>query len=340
MLTNKKFLQIGLGSMGKRRIRNLLFNGLNKEQIFGLDTSPERRQEALAKYGVKTYSDFNQCLTEINPDVFLISPPPESHRQYFLHAAKNKKHFFVEHTTTNNGYPELFSLLNGSFVAAPSCSWRFSLTIQKIKDLINREKVIGEILSFQYHLGQHLPDWHPWEDYRQVYFSKKETGACREMFTFELIWLLDLLQSYPQKITGFKAKVSDLDMTADDFYSANIKFQNGVIGSMVIEVLSRAPFRTLRLIGSEGVLEWEWQNYEIKLYQTNYKKWRTISLPIGKIEPGYIVGEEMYQTEIKTFLEAISGKTKYPFTFQENQKILNIIFALEKGEQAGRAIYF
>ena len=340
MISNKTFLQIGLGSMGKRRIRNLLFNGIKKEQIIGVDTSQDRCQEAYKKYGVKTYLDFNQSLKENNPDAFLISLPPELHSQYFLHAAKNKKHFFVEHTTTNDGYSELFSLLDdNNFVAAPSCSWRFSNVIYKMKDLINKEQAIGKVLSFNYHLGQYLPDWHPWEDYRQVYFSKKETGACREMFTFELIWLLDILQSYPKKIIGIKDKLSDLDMTADDFYSANIKLQNGITGNITIDVISRVPFRTLRIIGSEGVLEWEWQDYQIKIYNANDKKWRNVKIPTGNIEANYIVGEEMYQEEIKSFLDAISGKKKYPFDFKENNKILNVIFSLEKGEEENKAIF-
>ena len=46
----------------------------------------------------------------------------------------------------------------------------------------------------------------------------------------------------------------------------------------------------------------------------------------------------MYQEEIRVFLDAILKKTEYPFTFQENQKILNVIFALEKSEQTNRII--
>ena len=44
-----KFLIIGLGSMGKRRIRNLQYLGYSK--IFGFDLNEDRRQEAVNKYG-------------------------------------------------------------------------------------------------------------------------------------------------------------------------------------------------------------------------------------------------------------------------------------------------
>ena len=56
MNTNKlKFLVVGLGSMGKRRIRNLLYNKEN--QIIGYDILPKRRSEAKLKYGIKVIDE-------------------------------------------------------------------------------------------------------------------------------------------------------------------------------------------------------------------------------------------------------------------------------------------
>ena len=42
-----KFLVIGLGSMGKRRVRNLLANG--EKSIFGFDLREDRRKETEEK---------------------------------------------------------------------------------------------------------------------------------------------------------------------------------------------------------------------------------------------------------------------------------------------------
>ncbi len=47
-----KFLIAGLGSMGKRRIRNLL--ALGERDIVGFDIRADRRQEALDRYGIRT----------------------------------------------------------------------------------------------------------------------------------------------------------------------------------------------------------------------------------------------------------------------------------------------
>lgn len=333
----KKFLQIGLGSMGKRRIRNLLANGITKENIFGFDLSEERRKETEKKYQIETYADFDIADKAVSPDAYIISTPPHQHSQYFLHAAKKKKHFFVEVTSNDSGYDEVAELLDGNFIGAPSSTFRYFSSIKKIKAVLAKGE-IGKVLSFQYHLGQYLPDWHPWEDYRQVYFAQKETGGCREMFVFELIWLTDVLQGKVKKINGMTEKISDLDMTADDIYSAVMQFDNGIVGNIAIDLLSRKPLRTLRVIGSEGVLEWDWLEYQLKIFKAGDKIWQTIDLPQGQVEDGYTSVEEMYIDEIKNFLQAIRGEVQYPYTFVQDRQILKTLYALEQSAKKGKAI--
>ncbi len=315
--------------MGKRRIRNLLFHGIPKEQIFGFDPSPERAAEVTEKYGVQTFTDLAEAEKQ-NPAVYVISTPPNRHLEYCLRAAEQKKHFFVEVGVDDQGYDKLASLLDNSFVAAPSCTFRYLPPVKKITELVAEEK-IGKVLTFTYHLGQYLPDWHPWEDYRKVYFAQKETSACREMFVFELIWLTKVLGTQIKKVYGgFTGRISELEMTADDLSASVLGFENGVVGSMVIEVLARTPFRTLRLIGTEGVLEWEWKANQIRIFEKKTEAWETISLVEGKKEAGYVTTEDMYEEEMNVFLSALEGKAPYPYTFTEDQKIIQALRALEK----------
>ncbi|MDD5032175.1 MAG: Gfo/Idh/MocA family oxidoreductase [Patescibacteria group bacterium] len=330
------FLQIGLGSMGKRRIRNLFSNG--ERRIIGFDISPERREEAKAKYGIKIIDDLKKLFAK-DFDAIIISTPPDSHGGYIRFALKNKKHFFVEHPTSDDGYKDIFSAQagNSSLVMAPSCTLRFYTPIRMIKNILEKGK-IGKILAFGYHMGQYLPDWHPYEDYRKVYFSKKETGACREMLPFELIWLNWLMNSRVANISGTIAKVSDLEMKADDIILANLKYKNGILGNVIIDVISRKPFRTLRILGSDGVLEWERFDSVIKVFGAKSGKSENISVPKGHPEKGYLNEEEMYNDEIKAFLEAIKRKKKFPHTFVDNHYLLKTLFALEKSSQTGKAI--
>ena len=306
-----RFLIVGLGSMGKRRIRNLLANG--EKDIAGFDIRPDRLKEAQEKYGIKIIGDFKK-ISRQDFDAMLISASPEAHGDYIRFALKHKKHFFVEHPTSDDGYKEILENKDLNIVKAPSCTMRFYTPIKMMKKILDEGK-IGKILAFQYHMGQYLPDWHPWEDYRQVYFSKKETSACREMLPFELIWLNSVMDSRVAEIAGTITKVSNLDMDADDIALANVKYENGIFGNIIIDVISRKPFRTLRVLGSDGILDWEKFSHSIVVYDAKTKQSETTTIPQGHLEPGYVNPEEQYIEEIKAFLDTIAGKGKYPHSF-------------------------
>jgi len=57
-----KVLVIGLGSMGKRRIRNLL--KLGYKDIIGFDIRIDRINEVNKKYHIKSYFDLDDALAE------------------------------------------------------------------------------------------------------------------------------------------------------------------------------------------------------------------------------------------------------------------------------------
>lgn len=320
-----RFFIVGLGSMGKRRIRNLHANG--EKNIVGFDIRPDRNAEAREKYGVRTLS----TLADISPskfDVLIISTSPDAHGDYIRYALKHKKHFFVEHPTSDDGYREILKS-KGATIKAPSCTFLFHPAVKKMKEILKRG-TIGNVLAFQYHMGQYLPDWHPWEDYRTVYFSKKETGACREMFAFELIWLNHLIGSRVKSVSGSIAKLSDLDMNADDTITAAVVYENNVRGTLLIDVIARKPFRTLRILGSDGVLEWERFDYAVKVFTAKDKKTEIVRVPKGNPEKGYVNEEEMYIEEMKAFLDAVKGKRVYPHSFTENLINVKMMQSLEK----------
>lgn len=327
-----KFLIVGLGSMGKRRIRNLQY--LKAGEIIGFDLQENRRKEVEEKYGIPTFKKFGDAVSE-DPDAFIISTPPDKHVEYALMAAENDKHFFMEASVLADGMDELIALCkNKSIVAAPSCTMRFHPSVKKIKELIDNE-VVGEILAFTYHSGQYLPDWHPWEDYRSFYVSKKETGACREIVPFELTWLTWVLGDI-DAISCFKGKLTELDIEIDDAYQIIMKFKNGILGHMLIDVISRVPYRVCKLISEGGLVVWDWGG-GVKVYTAKDKNWKEYPEEKGTTVKGYAdkIKEEPYIDEMNHFIRAIKGEIDYPYTLEEDKKMLNILYTAEKSSEKG-----
>ena len=79
-----KFLVIGLGSMGKRRIRCL--KRLGQNDIAGFDVRQDRCNEVHQKYQIPTFDDWNQA-QNLPADAWIISTPPDLHIEYALTAA-------------------------------------------------------------------------------------------------------------------------------------------------------------------------------------------------------------------------------------------------------------
>lgn len=309
--------------MGKRRIRNLFHHGIPKEAIVGCEPDAERASAVAAEYGISVTGDFQGALESFKPDAIIVSTPPDAHAPYMLEAARRKIHVFVEVTTVDTGYAELLPLLDGSFVAAPSCTFRYFPAVQRIKELI-AAGAIGTPRVFQHYLGQYLPDWHPFEDYRNVYFSKKETGGAREMFPYELVWLTDVLGGGIADIDGIRGTISDLDITADDVYAATIRLTNNVVGTLLIDLLNRKARRTFMAVGSEGTLDWDWLAREICVTSPDGTV-ETFPFPQGETIGKYNTAEDAYQNEIGDFLLAIRGKKAYPYTFKEDAAYLRCI---------------
>lgn len=328
-----KILQVGLGSMGKRRIRNLLTLGASRENIIGVDIHPTRRSEAEAFFSIKTYEDFRQASKKENPDVYIISTPPDMHAPFFLHAAKKGKHFFVEIGTTDRGYDRLLTVLqNTRIVAAPSCTYRFYSPIQKIHQLI-RKGDIGKIYSFTHHMGQYLPDWHPFEDYRLFYAAKKR-GALYEMLVFELQWLSWILGG--EFLKGFlkNYKCSPLEIEGPDLTMVLLEGASRERGMVILDLISKPAIRSLRLIGERGTIEWDWRGKRVRLFSDSKNRWKTFRFLDEKKVGTYLADERMYEEELKSFLLAIKGKQAFPNTFEEDRRHIHFIQRLYRRQMA------
>src|SRR5438445_107826 len=295
-----KFLVVGLGSMGKRRIRNLV--QLNQNDIIGFDLRDDRCKETNEKYKIKTYSDITEALRE-KPDAMVISTPPDLHMKYAKIAITHRIHFFTEASVIQDGMTEVIKELSKlNLVGLPSCTLRYHPIVIHIQDILKTGK-IGKPLAFLYHSGQYLPDWHPWEDYRKFYVSKRETGACREIVPFELIWLTSTFGKI-SNVFGLKTKVSKLEADIDDIYSVLLEFQNGIRGNLTVDVIARFPYRQLKILGEDGVIFADWSDRTIGYY-TKEAGWKNTKIDDGGIEKNYIHGDGPYVEEMSMFVKSI-----------------------------------
>lgn len=330
-----RFLVVGLGSMGKRRVRNL--QALGHAGIAGFDVRPDRVEEAVAKYGIHPYADFMEALETFRPDALVISTGPQHHMNYAEAAAERGLSCFIEASVVEaERILALHERTAGTPVLmAPSCTMRHFPGPKQVKALL-AAGTIGRPLNVNYQTGQWLPDWHPWEDIRDFYVSTRETGGCREIVPFELTWLNDVFGE-PEPLACVKAKLSDMGAGIDDLYHCLLRYPGGVLANITVEVLSRPQAaRELRVIGSEGELVYSADENCVRYANLQQPKWTRIDLGDGTLETGYINPEEPYIAEMSHFVEAVQSgdKSLYPNTLLDDWRVLQTLYRLEALSEA------
>ena len=318
-----KFLVIGLGSMGKRRIRCL--KALGNTDIIGFDLREDRRKEV----DIKTYADFEEALKE-SPDAFIISVPPDKHHIYMKLACMEKIPYFVEASVNDTEFEDVIKMSKG-IVAVPSATLMFHPAIQKIKDLLER-KELGKISNVILHSGQYLPDWHTYEKVSDYYVSNPLTGAAREIVPFELTWFTKLF-GFPEYVVGMNRRTIQIDgARIDDTYNFLMDYGD-TLASITVDVVSRFATRRLTINGAEKQLIWNWADNYLSIYDPARNMWEKITYETGTAAEGYNknIGENMYIDETKAFIDAIKGKP-FPNTLEQDWKVLNLLYAIEKSD--------
>jgi predicted dehydrogenase len=327
-----KVLVIGLGSMGKRRLRCLKRLGI--ADITGFDPRADRREEASSKYGIAATGDWDRART-LASDAWIVSTPPDTHVGYGTEAVTRGISFFTEANVTDPSMRELIAALAKSdIVGAPSCTMRYYFGPRRIKAMVEAG-AIGRPLTFTYQSGQYLPDWHPWESYKDFYVSKRATGACREIVPFELCWLTDVFGPVAS-LSCMKDRLGDLDADIDDVYQLLLRFDNRVIGHLMVDVIARPAVRLFRLLGTSGTIEWDHGLKRLRHYGAENGSWKEESLDIGTVEPGYLHAEEPYVDEMADFLAAVRRERPWPYPFTEDERILSLLERAESSDRHGR----
>ncbi|MBF0305820.1 MAG: Gfo/Idh/MocA family oxidoreductase [Alphaproteobacteria bacterium] len=327
-------LVIGLGSMGKRRIRCL--KRLGVERIIAYDPRADRRAEAAAAYGIATFADWAEAAAA-PADAWIVSTPPDTHVEYGLRAVARGVSFFCEANVTDPRADQLIERLDASgLVGAPSCTMRYYAGPKRIKALVEAG-AIGRPLAFTYQCGQYLPDWHPWESYKDFYVSKRATGACREIVPFELAWIVDLLGPVA-RLSCLKDKVGDLDCDIDDVYQLLLRFERGAVsGHLMVDVLARPAVRLFRLCGADGTVEWDQAAGRVRLWTAATGAWEAFDLSLGAhVEPGYLHAEEPYVEETADFIAALRGEKPWAYDFREDGRMLALLTRAEASARQGR----
>jgi len=321
-----KVLVVGYGSMGRRRIR--LYKQIDANaQIICVDANLDRVKQ-IQEDGYIAYSNIDEAILE-KPDLAFVSTSPLSHAAIIPILLKNKINTFTEINLSSKNYDEMICLAKESNVKLfLSSTMLYEEPIKKIKSLVQKETLP---LTYIYHIGQYLPDWHPWESYKKFFIGKKESNGCREIYAIQLPWLIDTFGDI-KNFSAISQKSTNLEIDYDDSYITTLEHKNGARGVFVVDVVSRMSTTYLEIIGENLHITWNGLNDGLKVYNIAEKKVETFKAYENKIhDDNYAANivENPYLEEIKDFLNYVENGTEPKWSIQKDYAVLNLIDKIE-----------
>ena len=323
-----KVIVIGLGSMGKRRIR--LLSERKDIEIFGIDSNEERCQEVEEKFGVKCFISIATAKAAVPIEAALICTSPLSHAGIIQECLLNNLHVFTEINLVDDGYEKNMKLAKEKglvlFLSSTFLYRKETQTIiEKVKD--NNSK-----LNYVYHVGQYLPDWHPWESYNSYFIGNPRTNGCREIMTIDMPWLWTAFGPV-KKVQAIKSKNTELNISYNDNYLIMLEHESGAKGVFAVDVVTRKPIRHIDVYGENIQLSWNGTADSLQEYNFEAKEMQIIQFEdASEHVDGYaaFITENPYREEINAFLAQIADPTKVPaWDFEKDIVLLKVIDEIE-----------
>ena len=264
-----RVLIAGLGSIGRRHLRNLTRLGVSDITLL---RSHDVSLDEMPHLPVVTTIDEGLAM---NPDLVLVCTPTSQHFDVAIPAARAGRDLFIEKPLSDS-WDRIGDLADEirahGIYASVGFDLRFDPGLERVKQLIDGG-VIGKVVAIQAQVGQYLPDWRPDQDYRTSVTARREAGGGVILeLSHELDYVSWLVGPVAQ-VSCVAGKISDLDIETEDTAAIVLRFMDGAIGTVHLDCVQRIPSRTCRVIGTNGTITWDYHSSEVQWFDAARGVW-------------------------------------------------------------------
>jgi len=334
-----KILIAGLGSIGRRHLRNLVALGETDLVLYRTHkaTLPD---EELAGYPVET--DLAEALRKHRPQAVIVSNPTALHMDVAIPSAEAGCAILLEKPISN----DLLRVDVLRKATAKSASkilvgfqFRYHPTLNKARELI-AAGVIGKVLTAHAHWGEYLPNWHPWEDYRQGYAAREDLGGGVIVTLTHPLDYLRFLLGEVNALWSSNGHISPLEIGVEDVAEIGLAFANGAIGGVHLNYVQRPPVHRLEIVGTGGTLRWDNADGLLTLLQSP-DDFGAISSQPGAIRseqytpPDGFERNWLFAAQMRHFLEVASGEADPLCSLDDGIRVLEMALAAYQSQKTG-----
>ncbi len=314
-------LVVGGGSIGRRHVMTARALGW---QVALAETDRERASQVAEEAGgIETFPGLEEALAW-RPEAAIIATPHRLHAAHAKACAEAGADLLIEK-------PISHSLDEADEVIAVAgkcgrkayvvCNMRFHPAVAAIRENVER---LGTVYYARSHYGDYLPSFRPGRDYRELYAARRAEGggvvldaAIHELDL--MMWLFGPVA----RLQGMAAKLSDLEMDAEDFCNIVIEHETGTRSVITFDYFSRWRRRGIELVGGKGQILWESEgkapeHARVRLYDGAAGQWETL------YESGDVDNAVMYRDCLIAFGDVVAGAAAPMQTAEEARARLEV----------------
>jgi len=336
-------LLVGLGGIGQRHTRNLrTLYGDRCELIayrvrrnspvlndsLSIDDGNQNLEE---RYGIRSYDSLDAAL-EQKPDAAIICNPSSMHTSAALAAARAGCHLLIEKplSHTLDQLDELAEVVKRkSLVCMVAYQLRFHPCLTLAHRLLTDGR-IGRPIACRAVVGEYLPGWHRYEDYRSMYASKRELGGGVVLSQIHELDILYWFFGRPRRVVAFGGHFSDLRIDVEDVASTLLAY-DGMVAHLQQDYLQQPPVRQLEIVGSNGKIGVDLRAARVIAHGESGALIEDRSFPNFE-------RNTLFMDEMKCFFHAVQTGHAVPVDLEGGRQSLEMALALKRSMETNAPV--
>jgi predicted dehydrogenase len=341
-----KILFCGLGGIGQRHLRNLrqLLGAELEAHAFRVRGQRIKLRDNLTidegvdleqDYQIRVHHELVAALAE-RPAAVFICNPNALHVPVALECVRAGVPVFMEKPLASDlaGLEELLAEVKArNLPFHVGYNFRFHPGLQRLKALLDAG-FFGRLLSVRSEIGEYLPNWHRYEDYRKMYASRADQGGgviLSQIHEMDLIyWFFGL----PRSIVTHGGRLSALEIDVEDTASSLMRCDS-TGGSFPIllhqDFLQRPSVRNMKIVGDAGYAEIDLLANRLRIHDAAGELCEQDDFPD-------FVRNDMFLAQARHFIDCVVHGASPLVDLQDGLQSLRLALAALRSLKEGREV--
>ena len=269
----KCILFLGLGGAGQRHLRilrerlpNVRMIGARrtgKTPVLNSDFTVKNGVTLESEYDIELFKDVNEAY-EQNPDLVVIATPTFNHAENIIKAAKHKANILVEKPGAMNikqAHNVTSTIKDNNVGFFISYQRRFHPLVGRLRRVLDSNK-IGKLMSVRVAVSSYVPDWHPYEDFHDLYACRPDLGGGVLKTETHEIDFIAWLFGIPRQIFSTYGCRGKFNIDVEDTANLLLDYDSFSV-QMTMCFMQKKQERNFKFFGQKGWIEFDLINQKL-----------------------------------------------------------------------------